>query len=112
MIDYKLEKSLKKVLGGFSRQDFASLTQFLHSSYMGWFLFILMVVALSLTLSFHVSYLPSDVKLGQKAPKLNKRVLKLALSAYHKASSRGAVKKPVLTVIDYSLPSSISACST
>ncbi|MBI2336951.1 MAG: HDIG domain-containing protein [Deltaproteobacteria bacterium] len=69
MIDYKLEKSLKKVLGGFSRQDFSSLTQFLHSSYMGWFLFILMVAALSLTLSFHVSYLPSDVKLGQKAPK-------------------------------------------
>ncbi len=49
----------------------------------------------------------SEVKhLGQKAPQLNKRVLKLALSAYHKASRRGSVKKPVLTVIDYSLPSS------
>ena len=44
--------------------------------------------------------------LGQKAPQLNKHVLKLALAAYHKATSRGAVKKPVLTVIDYSLPSS------
>ena len=44
--------------------------------------------------------------LGQKAPQLNKRVLKLALSAYHNASNRGAVKKQVLTVIDYSLPSS------
>lgn len=49
----------------------------------------------------------SEVKhLGQKAPQLDKRVLKLALSAYHKASSRGAVKKQVLTVIDYSIPSS------
>ena len=44
--------------------------------------------------------------LAQKAPQLDKRVLKLALAAYHKASSRGAVKKQVLTVIDYSLPSS------
>ncbi len=49
----------------------------------------------------------SEVKhLGQKAPHLNKRVLRLALSAYHKAFSRGAVKKQVLTVIDYSMPSS------
>ncbi|STX28322.1 Uncharacterised protein [Legionella beliardensis] len=44
--------------------------------------------------------------LSQKAPELNKKVLRLALTAYEKASSRGNVKKPVLTVIDYSLPSS------
>jgi hypothetical protein len=44
--------------------------------------------------------------LAQKAPQLNKKVLKLALVAYQKASAKGAVKKPVLTVIDYSLPSS------
>ncbi len=44
--------------------------------------------------------------LGQKAPQLNKRVLKLALTAYQKAAAKGSVKKPVLTVIDYSLPSS------
>ena len=44
--------------------------------------------------------------LGQKAPQLNKKVLKLALTAYQKAAVKGAVKKPVLTVIDYSLPSS------
>lgn len=44
--------------------------------------------------------------LGQKAPQLNKRVLKLALTAYQKATTKGAVKKAVLTVIDYSLPSS------
>ncbi|WP_058526213.1 MULTISPECIES: murein L,D-transpeptidase catalytic domain family protein [Legionella] len=43
--------------------------------------------------------------LSRKAPQLNKKVLKMALSAYKKASAKGAVKKPVLTVIDYSLPS-------
>lgn len=43
--------------------------------------------------------------LSHKAPQLNKKVLKLALTAYKNASKRGAVKKPVLTVIDYSLPS-------
>lgn len=44
--------------------------------------------------------------LSQKAPRLDQRVLKLALAAYRKAANRGAVRKPVLTVIDYSLPSS------
>lgn len=44
--------------------------------------------------------------LSQKAPELNQKVLKMALTAYHKASDKGTVKKPVLTVIDYSLPSS------
>lgn len=44
--------------------------------------------------------------LSQKAPQLDKKVLKLALAAYQTASAKGAVKKPVLTVIDYSLPSS------
>lgn len=43
--------------------------------------------------------------LSNKAPQLNKNVLKLALTAYKNASQKGAVKKPVLTVIDYSLPS-------
>ena len=43
--------------------------------------------------------------LSQVAPKLNKNVLKLALAAYKNAAIRGAVKKPILTVIDYSLPS-------
>lgn len=43
--------------------------------------------------------------LSPKAPQLNKQVLKLALTAYQNAAKRGAVKKPVLTVIDYSLPS-------
>ena len=44
--------------------------------------------------------------LAKKAPELNKKVLKLALFAYQTASEKGAVKKPLLTVIDYSLPSS------
>ena len=44
--------------------------------------------------------------LSQKAPELDKKILKLALVAYKKASTNGTVKKPVLTVIDYSLPSS------
>lgn len=49
----------------------------------------------------------TEVKhLASKAPQLNKHVLKLALVAYQKAAEKGAVKKPVLTVIDYSLPSS------
>lgn len=60
------------------------------------------------------SSLPSktiDVKtevnhLSQKAPELDKKVLTYALTAYINASRQGDVKKPVLTVIDYSLPSS------
>ncbi|MBA4697408.1 MAG: murein L,D-transpeptidase catalytic domain family protein [Legionella sp.] len=47
----------------------------------------------------------TTLQLSAQAPELNKQVLKLALSAYKKASARGAVKKPRLTVIDYSLPS-------
>jgi hypothetical protein len=43
--------------------------------------------------------------LAKKAPTLNRNVLKLALQAYQRAKLQGAVKKPVLTVIDYSLPS-------
>lgn len=43
--------------------------------------------------------------LASKAPALKQNVLKLALTAYHKAFRHGDVKKPMLTVIDYSLPS-------
>lgn len=43
--------------------------------------------------------------LSRKAPQLNQRVLKLALTAYNNADKKGEVKKPVLTVIDYSMPS-------
>jgi hypothetical protein len=44
-------------------------------------------------------------QLSHNAPGLNKNVLKLALTAYQNANSKGKVKKPILTVIDYSLPS-------
>lgn len=44
--------------------------------------------------------------LSRKAPELNTKVLKLALTAYEKAQRNGLAKKPILTVIDYSLPSS------
>ena len=44
-------------------------------------------------------------QLSHVAPELNQNVLKLALTAYKNAVIHGAVKKPILTVIDYSLPS-------
>lgn len=43
--------------------------------------------------------------LSSKAPGLNPKVLKFALSAYQKAAKEGIAHKPILTVIDYSLPS-------
>ena len=43
--------------------------------------------------------------LSQVAPKLDKKVLQLALVAYNHAALKGSVKKPILTVIDYSRPS-------
>ncbi len=44
-------------------------------------------------------------KLSTQAPDLKKNVIKMALTAYHKALNSGKVNKPILTVIDYSLPS-------
>lgn len=44
--------------------------------------------------------------LSQAAPDLNAKVLKLALTAYEKVQHNGMAKKQILTVIDYSLPSS------
>lgn len=44
-------------------------------------------------------------QLSTQAPQLNRNVLKLALTAYQNADRKGNVKRPVLTVIDYSLPS-------
>lgn len=43
--------------------------------------------------------------LGKQAPTINTKALKLALTAYQKASEDGDVKNPILTVIDFSLPS-------
>ena len=59
------------------------------------------------TKTITVAHLSQQIlHLSQKAPQLNKKVLTLALHAYKTATVRGSVKKPVLTVIDYSLPSS------
>ena len=44
--------------------------------------------------------------LSEIAPELKTDVLKMALNAYKTADERGDVKKKLLTVIDYSLPSS------
>ena len=45
-------------------------------------------------------------KLKAKAPQIDNKVLRMAVTAYKNAHKKGKVKKPVLTVIDYSLPSS------
>lgn len=81
------------------------------------FLTLITAIILSFEFSPHAVDTPSSISaisnvntqlshLSAKAPKLNKNVLKLALTAYQKAFSQGEVKKPILTVIDYSLPSS------
>jgi|WetSurMetagenome_2_1015567.scaffolds.fasta_scaffold399303_1 hypothetical protein len=44
-------------------------------------------------------------KLAAEAPKLRPSILKLALKAFISAHQKGIVQKPILTVIDYSLPS-------
>lgn len=44
--------------------------------------------------------------LKQAAPQLKEDILRLALSAFNKASNLGFVHKPILTVIDYSKASS------
>jgi hypothetical protein len=49
----------------------------------------------------------TEVKhLSQKAPELDTKILKYALVAYKKAMLTGLTKKPILTVVDYSKPSS------
>ncbi len=54
--------------------------------------------------SFNVD--ATTTHLSQKAPQLSRHVLQLALNAYRNAAVKGSVHKPILTVIDYSLPSS------
>lgn len=46
-----------------------------------------------------------EALLSQKAPDINAQALKTALQAYHCAAKQGHIKKPYLTVIDYSLAS-------
>lgn len=45
------------------------------------------------------------IKLKRVAPSLNRKVLKLALTAYMHANAQGIGSKQIFTVIDYSLPS-------
>ena len=52
------------------------------------------------------SDMPNVKLLHKAAPSLKFTALNLAISAYKHAYEEGKVKKPVLTVIDYSLPSS------
>lgn len=47
----------------------------------------------------------TSTQLSKKASTLDKDVLKMALTAYNNADKQGLVKKPVLTVIDYSIQS-------
>ncbi len=72
-----------------------------------------LILPKSLTLNANPIQLPAANNISKKlmvlshvAPSLNKNVLKLALVAYDKARHNGTVKKSMLTVIDYSLPSS------
>lgn len=50
--------------------------------------------------------LPNITRLHELAPSLKLKALNLAANAYTHAYEEGTVKKPILTVIDYSLPSS------
>lgn len=69
MSRYKKEKTLKKVFGSFQKTDFDSFNHFIHSAYANWFLFLILLAFLSLTLTFYIDHLPSDVKIGKKAPR-------------------------------------------
>ncbi|MCE9624494.1 MAG: hypothetical protein K8R69_03425 [Deltaproteobacteria bacterium] len=69
MVDHRKIRSLRNLLGGFKKSDFSSLSQFLHSPFFGWFVFVILVFAISLLLSFHVDYLPPNMKVGRVAPK-------------------------------------------
>lgn len=72
-------------------------------------LFSAILVLVSLTSSTIYPKIESSLHnvqpLSKAAPTLNKKVLRLALTAYEKAAAAGGVKKAVLTIIDYSLPS-------
>ena len=75
--------------------------------------FNILLVSLTLIFApsiFAYSLLPNISGLYQKlhfsAPGLQQGALKSALHAYLTANSRHLVRKPILTVIDYSLPSS------
>lgn len=53
----------------------------------------------------HSSKRVTSTHINFKVPNINPKVLKLALRAYDNAKKQGIRLKPVLTIIDYSLPS-------
>ncbi|MCC7344283.1 MAG: HDIG domain-containing protein [Deltaproteobacteria bacterium] len=69
MGEHRHIRSLRNLLGGFKKSDFSSLNRFLHSAFFGWIVFGVLVFAISLVLSFHVDYLPPNMKVGRVAPK-------------------------------------------
>ena len=71
-------------------------------------LFLAVMLTSHLTSFAHspINISSSTTTLSRIAPKLNRKVLQMALAAYDKAVVKGLVKKPLLAVIDYSLPSS------
>lgn len=75
-------------------------------------LILLLITILSINSTFNNGFADTvpqvqkeTITLSKKAPELNPKVLKIALQAYNKAAKAGIVQKPILTVIDYSLPS-------
>lgn len=59
-----------------------------------------------LPLSWRTSQVPQEIQALKKSIKeINPKVLELALTAQRKAQAMGIVTKPVMTIIDYSLPS-------
>jgi putative nucleotidyltransferase with HDIG domain len=69
MPDSRTPKSLKNLFGGFQRSAFRSFSDFFYSAFFGWLIFGILVFGISLTLSFHVDYLPPNIKVGKVAPK-------------------------------------------
>lgn len=68
-----------------------------------WFVLLSQTIVANAMFHFHTkSPLPSS---AEKTRTLNPRVLQLALNAYSCASQAGLNKKQILTIIDYSLPS-------
>lgn len=65
-----------------------------------------LVFALCFSLSDARSKFGEDLDgLRRQAPELKPSVLRIALGAYHKIAQLGLPKRPTLTIVDYSLPS-------
>jgi len=63
------ESRFRSIFGSIQRSDFSSFHNFFHSAVFGWMIFVTLVLGISLTLSFHVDYLPANIKVGKYAPK-------------------------------------------